>query len=952
MGIDFGTEFMKVALVQPGAPLEIVTNHVSKRKTETSVAFVRGERLFGSDAYGMLSRKPEQAYARLTEFLGRSDSHPAVTTLLRKSYLPTTVRFNATRGALALGAPAATTQEYGGTWTEWTPEELVAMILSYAKDITRAYGGNVVRDCVITVPTFATQLEREALLVAAELADMRVLSLIEANTAAALQFGLDRKYEETKVILFYNAGSESVQASLVEYSTFPDKGGGKNKTVGQFEVKGKGWKKGAGGFAIDLALTELLADGFNKKWNAKKQKGDVRTIPRAMAKIRAAAKKTKEVLSANEKIPVGIPSLHDDIDFSMTLTRPELEKAAAEVLDVATQPIIDALDAANMTVDDIDGVEIIGGGVRVPRVQAVLKEFLAERRTNKSDVPELSVHLNGDEAVALGAAFHGANVSTSFRVRKVGMMDYTPFPVGVKMANDAHAASLKDEGGLLGFFKGGTKEHEVDADWHKRATLFKQGARLGAKPRTIAFHHEADIVCELAYDDDAELPEGTQKTIALYNISGIAAFAAEMAKQNASGALPRPKVQLSFTLDSSGVSSLSKAEVSVVEEYEVDAPPPEEPKKKKDKKDKKKEAEAADANATDANATDAEAAAEGEAAAEEAAPAAEETAAEEAAPAAEAAPASEEAAPAEARKLEEGDEAAAANGTNATTPGKILKKKTHKRALTVTPSVAGLSLWAQKKSDVADAADRLKHIASAEAVRMEREGAKNDLEAAIYTVRNQMSDKEDAVAPVSTEAQREAISAMSTELEDWLYESDGEPAATFVEKRGALEGLWAAVVSRAEEAEARPKAVAKFQSALDAAKLNATEVWATEKPWLQQLDLDDLVAKVDKAQAWLDDSVAAQAKLEAHDDPAFKVADLGLKLKPVATLATRLALKKKPIEAKVVDKNATDANATDANATDANATDAADEPAAAEPEKTAEEKEAEAKLEEEMKSEL
>ena len=251
MGIDFGTEFMKVALVQPGAPLEIVTNHVSKRKTETSVAFVRGERLFGSDAYGMLSRKPEQAYARLTEFLGRSDSHPAVTTLLRKSYLPTTVRFNATRGALALGAPAATTQEYGGTWTEWTPEELVAMILSYAKDITRAYGGNVVRDCVITVPTFATQLEREALLVAAELADMRVLSLIEANTAAALQFGLDRKYEETKVILFYNAGAESVQASLVEYSTFPDKGGGKNKTVGQFEVKGKGWKKGAGGFAID-----------------------------------------------------------------------------------------------------------------------------------------------------------------------------------------------------------------------------------------------------------------------------------------------------------------------------------------------------------------------------------------------------------------------------------------------------------------------------------------------------------------------------------------------------------------------------------------------------------------------------------------------------------------------------------------------------------------------------
>ena len=91
------------------------------------------------------------------------------------------------------------------------------MVLTYAKDITRAYGGNVVRDCVITVPAFATQLEREALVAAAELADLRVLSLVEANTAAALQFGLDRKYDEPRRVLIYNVGSESVQASVVEY---------------------------------------------------------------------------------------------------------------------------------------------------------------------------------------------------------------------------------------------------------------------------------------------------------------------------------------------------------------------------------------------------------------------------------------------------------------------------------------------------------------------------------------------------------------------------------------------------------------------------------------------------------------------------------------------------------------------------------------------------------------
>jgi hypoxia up-regulated 1 len=199
------------------------------------------------------------------------------------------------------------------------------------------------------------------------------------------------------------------------------------------------------------------------------------------------------------------------------------------------QPVVDALREADVTVDDLHAVEIIGGGVRVPKIQELLKAFFTEGRTNKSDPLELGLHLNGDEASALGAAFHGANVSTSFRVRKVGMLDYGPYAFGVRMTNDLYAASVAEGGGLMGFFKGGTKKKDSDTkeeapeDWHKRATLFKAGARLGAKPRTIAFHHDADIVCELAYDDVDKLPEGTPKTVALYNISGIAAFAADMA---------------------------------------------------------------------------------------------------------------------------------------------------------------------------------------------------------------------------------------------------------------------------------------------------------------------------------------------------------------------------------------------------------------------------------------
>ena len=296
--------------------------------------------------------------------------------------------------------------------------------------------------------------------------------------------------------------------------------------------------------------------------------------------------------------------------------------------------------------------------------------------------------------------------------------------------------------------------------------------------------------------------------------------------------------------------------------------------------------------------------------------------------------------PADAATGEAAPEANAsdANATGAA-PGKVLKKKTHKRTLTVTPSTAGLRQWAPRRSDVADAFDRLAAIAAAEKERRAREGAKNDLEAAIYRVRNALDDRAKEIEPVSTKKQREEIASTSRELEDWLYEADAEPAATFNDKRTAFEALWTAVVGRAEELAARPKAIEKFRKALALAKKNATEVWPDERPWLEQEDLDALVKKADDAGAWLDDQEKAQKKLKNHDEPAFRVAELNAKLKPTVVLAARLNAKKKPVVVEDVNAtNATDVNATDGNATDANAT----EP----------ESEEDAKVTEEMKDEL
>jgi len=87
IGLDFGSDTMKVALVQPGAPLEIVTNFQSKRKTPTCITFYRGERLFGSDAYALMARKPELTFAKAYRMLGKAATHPLVAEV-SKQYFP------------------------------------------------------------------------------------------------------------------------------------------------------------------------------------------------------------------------------------------------------------------------------------------------------------------------------------------------------------------------------------------------------------------------------------------------------------------------------------------------------------------------------------------------------------------------------------------------------------------------------------------------------------------------------------------------------------------------------------------------------------------------------------------------------------------------------------------------------------------------------------------------
>ena len=559
LGIDLGSLYMKVALVRRNSPLEIVTNMHSKRKTEQMVLFDAGSRFYGADASSLLARKPHLTPTQMSVLLGRGATHPAVTSLVNDRHYYFTPEYNETRSGVCLTVDGDT----------YTPEEMVAMVLTHAREISAIFNdspSSPPSDCVLTVPCFYTQHERRALLDAAALAGLNVLALVNENTAAALHFGIDRIDEKPVTYLFYNMGANSLQVSVVKYLSYPRKDTryAKEKYVGGFEVLSTAWDATLGGATFDARLVDYMANEFNAVWNEKRgtKDKDVRQFPKSMAKLMIQANKIKEILSANAEMPVFIDALQDDVNYQSHISRAKFEEICHDLLKRASDPITAALKMANVTLDELDAVELIGGGMRVPKVQ----EAVGLAISGGAKTIELGMHLNSDESMALGAAFHGANVSAAFKVRHVGMADVNSFPISV----DVTDIDAENRAGIIGGLFGIGKKKDVpkvdDDVWAKHATIFKLGSKLGSK-KTIAFSHEKDIHVALDYDEESELlPTSTDISIEQYNVSGIAEFATEMAKKQ----LGIPKVSLQFELDSSGLTRLLKAEAVVEETVMID----------------------------------------------------------------------------------------------------------------------------------------------------------------------------------------------------------------------------------------------------------------------------------------------------------------------------------------------------------------------------------------------
>lgn len=297
---------------------------------------------------------------------------------------------------------------YLGKKERYTATQLVAMYLSKIKQTASVELKLPVSDMVMSVPAWFTDVQRRSLMDAAEIAGLKLLRLMNDTTAAALGYGITKldlpgPEEKPRRVAFIDIGHSNYTASIVEFRK------------GELTVKSTAYDRHFGGRDFDKALVEHFASEFKEKY-----KIDIKTNPKAMVRVAAAAEKLKKILSANAMAPISIESLMNDVDVSAMLKREELEALVEPLLARAHVPLEQALADAGLKVEDIDIIELVGGCTRVPALKERIQQFFGKN---------LSFTLNQDEAIARGCAFSCAILSPVFRVRDFAIHDIVNYPI-------------------------------------------------------------------------------------------------------------------------------------------------------------------------------------------------------------------------------------------------------------------------------------------------------------------------------------------------------------------------------------------------------------------------------------------------------------------------------------------------------------------------------------------
>jgi len=379
VGIDLGTTYSCVAVMKNGR-VEVLSNDQGNRITPSYVAFTEeGERLIGDAAKNQLTSNPTNTIFDAKRLIGRDWSEESVQK--DAQFFPFKLINKNNKPAIQVST--------GADMKTLSPEEVSAMVLTKMKTIAEDYLGENVTQAVVTVPAYFNDAQRAATKDAGTIAGLNVLRIINEPTAAAIAYGLDdqsKKKGEEQNILVFDLGGGTFDVSLLSISD------------GVFEVLATSGDTHLGGEDFDQRTMDYFIKLLKKKTGK-----DVRKDTRALQKLRREVEKAKRALSSTHQTRVEIESLMDGEDFSESLTRAKFEELNMDLFRSTMTPVKKVLEDAELSKKDIDEVILVGGSTRIPKIQALVKEFFNGKEPSRG--------VNPDEAVAYGAAVQACILS-------------------------------------------------------------------------------------------------------------------------------------------------------------------------------------------------------------------------------------------------------------------------------------------------------------------------------------------------------------------------------------------------------------------------------------------------------------------------------------------------------------------------------------------------------------
>jgi L1 cell adhesion molecule like protein len=411
IGIDLGTTYSCVGIWQNDR-VEIIASDTGSRTVPSWVSFTDDERLVGEAAKSVAANNTKNTVFDAKRLIGRSFNDPAVQKDLK--HYPFTVKDD------GKGRPIIEV-DFKGESKQFTPEEISAMVLQKMKAIAESYLGTEVKHAVVTVPAYFNDQQRQTTKDAGMIAGLNILRIINEPTAAALAYGLDKKAGsgERKVLIF-DLGGGTFDVSILAIDE------------GVFEVKATAGDTHLGGEDFDSLIVDWAVDEFKKK-----TKVDIAGNQRALRRLRTSAERAKRILSTSTQATIEVDSLAEGHDLNIAFTRAKFEQLCDALFKKCLAPVEQVMKDSKYSKNEIDDIVLVGGSSRIPRVQALLRDYFNGK--------ELCQSINPDEAVAYGAAVQGAILGDvkSDKIDQLVLLDVSPLTLGLETAGGVMTPLIK-----------------------------------------------------------------------------------------------------------------------------------------------------------------------------------------------------------------------------------------------------------------------------------------------------------------------------------------------------------------------------------------------------------------------------------------------------------------------------------------------------------------------------